>query len=483
VTRGRSTFFLALAALSVHAAASGCRPAAVAKPVELRLGLSNAPSQAPERGVQQLILNLSTEGLLRVNQEGRLESWLAEGWDRSADGLKLTLRLRPDVKFHDGTPADAAAIAAILNARLKTTLRSVAEDVATIAVKGNAAIEVTFKQPTTMFADTLMDVPIVKEGSPIIGTAAFRGTPNGLVAFKQYYDTPAKIDRIAISTHPSIRAAWAELLRGNLDMLYEVGSDAMSTMRDATNVSLYTFDRPFQYLIFLNSRNPKLKDPRIRQALNQAIDRQELIKNGLDGHGTPSGGPVPPQHWAFQQAAETFSYNPAAAQANLKGRMVLRCVTVSEAPFEQLALTVKQQLNEVGIDLQIEPVSVDQLSAALTKPDVEAVLAEASNGWSIFRSYRWWHSRGTSNALKFSNAAVDAALDHIRHSLTDDEYRKAVAEFQHAVAADPPAVFLAWGERSRAISKRFKVEAQPGRDVLATLRQWEATADNTNSQN
>jgi hypothetical protein len=51
------------------------------------------------------------------------------------------------------------------------------------------------------------------------------------------------------------------------------------------------------------------------------------------------------------------------------------------------------------------------------------------------------------------------------------------------VAADPPAVFLAWGERSRAISKRFKVEAQPGRDVLATLRQWEATADKTNSQN
>jgi ABC-type transport system substrate-binding protein len=117
----------------------------------------------------------------------------------------------------------------------------------------------------------------------------------------------------------------------------------------------------------------------------------------------------------------------------------------------------------------------------LSTDDFETVLLEYSSGWSVMRAYRWWHSKGVANQMHFDSPRVDAALDHVRHAVTDEEYRAAVAEFQQAISDDPPAIFLAWSERSRAVSKRFDVQPEPGRDVLATLRLWRPTADKVNA--
>jgi hypothetical protein len=64
----------------------------------------------------------------------------------------------------------------------------------------------------------------------------------------------------------------------------------------------------------------------------------------------------------------------------------------------------------------------------------------------------------------------------VRAAASDDEYRAGVAQFQKLTFDDPPAIYLAWGERSRAISKRFDVPVEPGRDVLSTLRLWKPVA-------
>jgi hypothetical protein len=117
----------------------------------------------------------------------------------------------------------------------------------------------------------------------------------------------------------------------------------------------------------------------------------------------------------------------------------------------------------------------------LGKNEFETVLLEYASGWSLMRNYRWWHSRGPANQMHFASPKIDAALDGIRHAIRDDDYRAAVASFQQAIAEDPPALFLAWSERSRAISTRFDVKPEPGRDVLATLRTWRPRADNRNA--
>jgi len=454
----------------------------------LRVGISNVPQLATERGVQQFVINQTNEGLLRVNQAGRIETWLAERWHRSPDGLRASIYLRqPAAKFHDGTSADATAVTSILNDQLGKTLKQWAADVDSIVSVGDREVAITFRRPSAFFIDALMDASIAKPGSPTIGVGAFKPAPPGqpdgaqVIAHEQYYEGSPELLGLAIKTYANIRSAWADMLRNQIDMLYEVGSDAIDTMRGASNVSLYTFDRPYQYLVFLNQRNPKLKSAKVRQALNQAIDRPALIKDALAGHGTPSAGPVSPHHWAFQPGGATFSYAPEAAESNLPKGLSLSCYTLAEPPFEQLALVLKQQLRAVGVDLIVKEAPLEAIISKLQGEDADAVLLDSASGWSLSRVFQRWHSTGSGNVAKFSNASVDAALDRINHAIAESEYRQAVGEFQEGMAADPPAMFLAWSDRSRAISTRFEVTQEPGRDVFATLRTWHPRTDNRNT--
>jgi ABC-type transport system substrate-binding protein len=94
----------------------------------------------------------------------------------------------------------------------------------------------------------------------------------------------------------------------------------------------------------------------------------------------------------------------------------------------------------------------------------------------LARPYVFWHSGGPFNWGHFSSKAVDAALDSIRHAADDAAYKAGVAAFQRAIVEDPPAIFLAWSERARAVSRRFDVPAEPEGDVLGVLRLWRPDA-------
>ena len=436
--------------------------------------------------MQNFVGNISLEGLLRVDQEGRAKPWLADAWDLSADGLVMTIRLRPGVTFHDGSSADAEAFATALRDQLPKALGPAFEDVESITPATNQ-ITIRLHRPSPFVAESL-DVQIQKPGSQGVGTGPYMASaseiaPKGsgeMRAYDRYYLGAPIVQRIAINTYANVRSAWAEMLRDRVDMLFEVGIDTLDSMRGASNVALYAFDRPYQYLMVLNSRSPKLQSPDVRRALNQAIDRAEIVREGLQGHGTPSTGPISPHHWAFQPGGSTFVLNPQSAAAVLqrprghadKQLLSLKCLTLAEPPFEHLALLVKRQLLTVGVNLEVQEASLAEIGTAFKTHEFDAVLIDALSGWSVFRPYRWWHSKGTLNQ-GFSSAKVDAALDVIRYAVNDQRYREGVGAFEQAIADDPPAIFLAWGDRSRAISNRFSIPAgEPRRDVMSNLRLW-----------
>jgi peptide/nickel transport system substrate-binding protein len=464
----------------------------------LRVGFGVTSTQAADAGARAFISNISFEGLLRVDPGGRARPLLAESWNVSTDGLMLTLQLRRNVTFHDGSPADAETVAQSLRQSLPRALGSVFDDVDTIAANGTNQIVIRFRRPSPFVAESL-DVAIQKPGSSPIGTTPFMEVPRPagstalaeMAAYPRYYLGPSPIKRVLINAYPSIRAAWADMLRDRLDMLYEVRDDALDSMRGATTASLYTFERPYQYVVVLNTRAPKLQSQESRRALNQAIDRLALVRDGLAGQGSPSQGPVSPRHWAFEAGGSTFTYAPQSAAALLAKRraqqkgsdrhvLTLKCLVLPGAPYERLALIVKQQLAAIDVVLDIEEVSLDRARQALAERDYEAVLTEYAGGWSLFRPYRWWHSQGAVN-YGFSDPAVDAGLDRVRHASNDEEYSSGVAAFQKAIAEDPPAIFLAWSNGSRAITRRLDVQPEPGRDVLSSMRLWRPVADKLNA--
>jgi peptide/nickel transport system substrate-binding protein len=435
----------------------------------------------PLNGMRQVAQNQSVEALVRIADDGRPTPWLAQSWDYSADGRTLRVHLRPHVTFHNGQPVTAATVADLLNRSLSEFMDRAFEDVERISASGDNELEFALRRHSPFILEAL-DIQLQSPGSNPAGTGPFQPagptSPTDLLANDHYYLPRPIIDRIAVSTFPTVRAAWAEMLRDHLDMLYDVGTDALDSFERSNKIGVYTYVRPYQYAIIFNTNGATFRSAKIRRAIDQAIDRDLIVREGLNGHGIASSGPMWPHHWALGSAAKRQMFQPEVAARTLANEQ-LHFTCLVPADYERLALIVKRQLQAVGVSMDVKELRPDEIYAAMARRDFEAVLFDVVSGPSTFRPFRWWHS-GTKTPSGFSSQAVDASMDQIRHSASDDEYRAGVSAFQQAAAEDPPAVFLAWSERARAVSKRFVVpNAEPGRDILSTLRFWNPVADQT----
>lgn len=435
------------------------------------------------------MLNLSLEGLVRIGENGRAEPRLAQDSSVAADGLSIRIRLKDGVRFQDGSALTASTVAKVLDTSLRAFMGPVFDDIDRIAAVGPNVIEIHLRRASPLVQEAL-EVQIRKPDNPAVGTGPFSPVNaeslSELRAHRDYHLGAPTIDRIVLSNYPSVRAAWADMLRDKVDMLYEVSIDALDLMREAKNVSLYTFTRPYQYMVVLNVRSSKLRSVEVRRALNLAIDRVALVRDAFDGHASPSAGPIWPRHWTFREDFPKLAFNPSNAAALLSGiniepsanrSVLLRFTCLVPPDYERVALVVKRQLEAFGIVMELREASNDEAVRALSSPDFEAVILDAIEGPSIFRVYQLWHSGGSQNPGALGSPTTDRALDRIRHARSEDEYRAGVAAFQQIAIDDPPAIFLAWGERARAVSRRFHVQTEQGRDVLTTLRLWRPVVD------
>jgi peptide/nickel transport system substrate-binding protein len=456
----------------------------------LRIGFGLATGTTPEIGIQQAARNLALEGLVSVGRDGHTTASLAESWTPAANRLAWNIHLRQSVTFHDGTPVDADMIRRILEPQLPKVLGPARDDVAEIHVRSDHDLELMLRRAST-FPMERLDAAVIQKpeaepdpaspgNKPIaIGTGPFaivrqEGTEIEMRANDNYYGGRPLIDRVIIRPYPSVRAAWADLLRGQVDMVYDVGVDALDSLEASSDIRTFTFQRAYAFLVLLNTRKPYLADPSIRRALNQAIDREALVRDAFRGHATPAEGPVWPRHWAHSADLPRFGFQPKPLPPH--GRLRLKCLFVDQS-HERLALMIQQQLRPIGVDLDVESVaSAEEVTARLEKGDFDAFLADFLQGPNLARPYLYWHSGGPNNYGRYSNKQVDAALDSIRHSSDDNSYRAGVAAFQRAMVDDPPAVFIAWRERARAVSTRFAVPEDPDTDVLRSIHRWQPVA-------
>ncbi|MGE3178800.1 MAG: ABC transporter substrate-binding protein [Vicinamibacterales bacterium] len=456
--------------------AGGCQstgtPARTVAPTALRIGLGSVDGTTEEAGLRQVVRNQAIEPLVKYGEDGRPGPSLAERWTLSPDGLRLTIQLKPAL-FHDGTPLRASDAVERLKRSLPQGFGPLYRDVADIQATADSEVVITFHRRTA-FAIDFLDVQITKPSDTAIGTGPYMPgavTAEGteLVANTRYHAGAPTLDRILLKPYPSVRSAWADLLRGQVDMLYEVGIDAIDSLEPSSQVRLFNFRRHYLHAAIFNLQRPKLKDPALRRLMNESIDRARLVSEALGGFGRPATGPVWPEFWANDAREAGFRYAPQRIQG--PSHITLNCMFPS-VMSERLALMLQRQLQSVGIDLQLESVPLDEFARRLTARDYDILLTDALSGPTLARPYVFWHSQGPYNYGGFNSREVDAALEQVRDAENDDTYRRGVAAFQRAIANDPPAIFLAWSERARAVSTSFEVRSEPGRDIVNDIHLW-----------
>jgi len=125
--------------------------------------------------------------------------------------------------------------------------------------------------------------------------------------------------------------------------------------------------------------------------------------------------------------------------------------------------------------MQVQPLAAEEYDSRIRTADFDAIMIEMLSGPFLSRPYIFWRWGGEPtryNVFGYRSAAADRWFDALRFAPTDAEYRVAASQLQRALLEDPPAIFLAWSQRTRAIARRFNVPVDPGRDPIPTLWRW-----------
>ena len=413
------------------------------------------------------------------------------------------MRLRPGVTFHDGTPLTATVAAEALNRAIarpaNRALYSSVADVTSVRAEGDLDVVLDLSQPSAFLPEDL-GVPL-SLGPENVGTGPFRVVRRDsdaveLERFDRYYLGPPEIDRVVVLPSENLRTSWTRLLRGEVDMVTDVPPEAVEFIQN-DDIQVISFRRAFQYLIAFNSASPLFKSAAVRRALNSAVNREALIANVLQKNGAPATGPIWPEHWAYDRTIQPFGYDPRGAISLLEAagftklsvdsssrrppaRLRFTCLLPANFTLlERIGLEVQKQLYDVGVDVQFEALPPEEYNLRIREGRFEAILGEIISGPTFGRPFLFWRSARQFKGLNvfgYENPETERQFQILRNSLNEAAVRSATPRLQRALLEDPPALFLAWSERARAVRRRFDV-GNSDRDPLFTIWQWTENTD------
>jgi peptide/nickel transport system substrate-binding protein len=413
---------------------------------------------------------------------------LAESASESPDGTFLTITLRKRAKFHSGEPVTASRVRELL--LMKSDFASV---VKSVEVQGDSTLVIRLRDPHALRLPDLSNYTIHDPARPELRTGPFKivslGDPAVLAGFADYYLGAPTVARVEVREYPTRRAAWTAMMRSEVNVLHEVNPDAIEFIEAGGNIRAYSFLRPYYVALLFNLHHPVLARRDVRYALNEGVDRAEIVDVALRSHGIVAEGPFWPHHWAYPNGRFTPHSNKDTAAVRLDAagypvrnrtpnrmpsRFEFTCtVPQDDARFERIAQVLQRQLFDLGVDMRIEPVSRQQLEERLSKGAFDAALYDVVGG----RNLNWaeiWRSPlpGGKILLRTGYTGADAPLDRLKVAGSDEELRFAVADVMQAMRNDPPAIFLAWRDEARAVDESIEVPHERQQDILGTL--WQA---------
>jgi peptide/nickel transport system substrate-binding protein len=476
--------------LSAAACTQAQNRTAPAKDVELRIGVPEGNTAGPELGVHQLAKNMSLEALTQITEDGRALPRLAASWQWD-DERHLRIRLREGVLLHDGSSFDAqtsaeALAGVIADPSNRDSYPALADVRGAIPIgKSELILELAERSPQLPVDLTvLLDIP----AGPFQVT---RNEPIELKRFDHYYQGVPSIARVTIRPFDAMRTTWASLLRGELDMVYDVPVDTVEFVRN-DDIDVVSVARWYQHQLIFNVHDRRFKSAMVRRALNLAVDRAAIIRKVLHGAGEPSAGPIYPKYWGFDSSVPKYAFDPQAAaalldeagyhmpsvstNAVLPARLRFTCLVPKDfTVWQRIALEVQRDLFNVGVDMQFKVVPLQEFTALVFSGRFEAAFVNIISGPTPSRSFMWWRSsrrfRGVFNAFGYENEQAEEQYDVLVRSANEAAIRSATSKLQRVLYDDPPALFVAWDTRTRAIHRRFVLPADE-RDPMWALWKW-----------
>ncbi|MBM3599059.1 MAG: ABC transporter substrate-binding protein [Alphaproteobacteria bacterium] len=430
------------------------------------------------------------EGLTAIDKDLRIGPSLAESWTVSPDGKTYIFKLRRGVTFHNGAAMEGADVASslkrVLAKEIASPLSSRLAAVDAINAPDAATVEVKLKEPSAPLLTSLATIAIVPRGFETdkdslqkqpIGTGPFKfgeWQPNSFIALtrhdKYWRQGMPKLATVKFNIVPESATRQVGITSGQYAMLPNIDPATALQLKGRPNVQLQETLELAYTLIGLNTSKPPFDDARVRQAVNLAVNRQEIIQAALFGSGVP-GGPLSPalKDWALDvKEYPCYAHSPAKAMELLKaaGHTQPIAVTLTVLPrqdVKDIAQVVQQQLNKAGFKVELKSPELGQFIQDWRNSNFD--MFASTNAGSpdpddyFFRTFR---TGGATNVFKYSNTDIDGLLDRARAATDMGQRKTAYAQVQKTLACEGPIVHLAYAQLFTALRSNVQ-----GFDIIA----------------
>jgi peptide/nickel transport system substrate-binding protein len=256
------------------------------------------------------------------------EPLLATSWDEVTP-RQWRFHIRPDVKFHDGQLLTADDVVYSINRRLEPSSEQIGL-LALIekAVKvDDATVDVYATQDNPFVYRAMYGIPITPNGWGENNATAAAATANGTGPYKltayenggntatltkspDYWGTPAKLDSIKMRVIPEASAAFQALQTNEVNVVDNLTPDLVSKAP-----AVIDHESVLMMIARIGTENPVMKDVRVRQALNMAINRDSIINDVYHGYASPPNGQIiPSEALGYDDALTDYPYDPDQAK-------------------------------------------------------------------------------------------------------------------------------------------------------------------------
>jgi peptide/nickel transport system substrate-binding protein len=440
--------------------------------------------------------------LLRPGTHGWVGA-LATSWSVSADGRTYAYVLRQGLRWSDGHPVTSEDVVATLRAFANPANGSPAAPqlalVQSVRAQGRWRVVVTLRRPWLPWQGVAATLPILpahvlsqvrgERGlvqSPVLNTHPVTDGPYTVASFSRrtgtltlvanpaYVGPPPAVDRLRFLVVPDPQVALQWLREGKVQVAPAPVS-AWPRIKRLPGIQVYAPWTAGTLLVVLNVRDPVLRDPLTRVALNLAVDRAALVRTVLHGLGAPAAGPLPPvavdaphlAPWPYdpkraRQLLRQAGWRPGPGGVDVRGRQRLAfalAYTSTSPSMAQLVSLLAAELRRVGAQVTPVPLDFSSLQARAQAGDFDAV----AQGWAMGPAPDLFSLLGGPqadpphgwNEGAYADPAVTRLLARADQATSLAQARTLLAQAERQMRADPPYLFLTYGRTLVAVSRRL----------------------------
>jgi peptide/nickel transport system substrate-binding protein len=425
------------------------------------------------------------EGLLTLDTKMQVQPSLATSYEVMSP-TRVRFKLRPNVKFHDGTPLNAAAVKFTYDRALKGTpparWASLAGSLAGAEVVDDLTVDIVTREPYGPVLRTLAmycmgivsPTAVGKLGADFsrapVGTGPFKfvewktNTHVIIERFPDYWGDKALLDRVIFKVVPEEGARMIALQTGDADMVLFPSPAQLPALRKDAKFAVHETTGIRVVFAGFHAGMPPLDDVRVRQALLHAVDRKAIVENIMEGSAGPAMGVLAPGVFGYKdmQLDKLYPFDRAKAKALLaqagwtpgpdgilqKGgqRLSLSWLTArGRYPKDgEITEAIQAMFKDVGVEAKVQ---VLEWAAVFTQfrgnplnHHMFTLGWVTSNADADYSLYALFHSKQVPptgwNTSRYGNPRVDAAVEQARRSLNQSEREKLYFEVQDILAKE-----------------------------------------------